>query len=67
MNDLELIDEIVKRAEEHQRQKEIRFAIKELVRLKDKLIVEWMNKGECFGIDAINERIIELKEELHEI
>lgn len=67
MNDIELIDEIVKRAEEHQRQKEIRFAIKELVKLKDKLIVEWMNKGEYFGIDAINERIIELKEELHEI
>ena len=30
MNDIELIDEIVKRAEEHQKQREIKFALLQL-------------------------------------
>ena len=67
MSDNELIDEILKRAEEHQKQREIKFAIRELVKLKDKLINEWLERGEYFGIDAINDRIIELKEEINEI
>ena len=34
MNDIELIDEIVRRADEHQKQKEKEFAIKELEKIK---------------------------------
>lgn len=37
MNDIELIDEIVKRADEHQKQKEKEFAITELDRIKKKI------------------------------
>ena len=37
MNDIELIGEIVKRAEEHQKQRERDFAISELVKIKEVL------------------------------
>lgn len=35
MNDIELVDEIVKRAEEHQKRKEREFAIEELEKIKE--------------------------------
>lgn len=37
MNDMELIDEIVRRADEHQKQKEKEFAISELEKLRSEL------------------------------
>ena len=37
MNDIELIDEIVRRAEEHQSKKQKEFAIAELEKIKEKI------------------------------
>ena len=65
MNDIELIDEIVKRAEEHQKQKEREFAITELEKVKEEMnnycdyhaIYDWGL------IDLIDEHISKLKGE----
>lgn len=38
MNDIELIDEIVKRAEEYQKQKEKEFAVTELEKIKQMIL-----------------------------
>lgn len=43
MNDLDLIDEIVKRAEEHQKLREKNFAIAEIKNIRAKLIEEYKN------------------------
>mgnify|MGYP006908846140 CR=1 FL=1 len=37
MDDLALIDEIVRRADEYQKQKEIKFAIEELEKIKEEM------------------------------
>ena len=74
MNDIELIDEIVKRAEEHQKQREKEFAITELekinaeikeIRMEEPL----MSRGfECYGFkdktpEDIKTEVIELLDE----
>lgn len=73
MNDIELIDEIVKRADEHQKQKEKEFAIAELEIVKGKITMksrpQWerliVNLTDCEII--INDMIAELKGENNEI
>ena len=68
MDDMELIDEIVKRAEEHQKQKERNFAIAQLEIVKGKITMksrsQWerlvVNLSDCEII--INDIISELKE-----
>ena len=81
MNDLELIDEIVKRAEEHQKQREKEFAIAELEKIKAEIENEYPLKmpthsraqGKSVGyglhiaLDIVNKRISELKGENNEV
>ena len=77
MIDIELIDEIVKRAEEHQKQREKEFAITELEKIKAEAeeLIELCDSDyefeEIYGINSvvniINSRIIELKGENNEI
>ena len=43
MNDIELIDEIVRRADEHQKQKEKEFAIAELEKVQAEIQEEIVN------------------------
>lgn len=74
MDDMELIDEIVKRAEEHQKQKEKEFAISELEKVRKKIKNDSIIYEERFvdmdalqgclcGIDAIiDNEIFKLKE-----
>ena len=73
MNDNELIDEIVKRAEEHQKQREIKFALVQLDVLKnsiDKIVYKncFYEDGDCcqfyLAIDILNKQISKLREEL---
>ena len=72
MNDIELIDEIVRRADEHQKQKEKEFAIAELELVKEKITMksrpQWerlvVNLTDCEII--INDMIAELKGENNE-
>lgn len=69
MNDLELIDEIVKRAEEHQKQREKDFAIEELKKIKYKFAcTEWNNTGDgMYAEKILDNRIKELKGENNEL
>lgn len=75
MNDIELIGEIVKRAEEHQKQKEKEFAIAELEKIKSEIEQCYYNDNNVDGViifkrdidDVFNERIAELKGEDNEI
>lgn len=68
MNDIELIDEIVRRADEHQKQKEKEFAIAELEKIKTgvhdiRLEIDCdMHTGDKV-IQLIDKRISELKGE----
>ena len=68
MDDLELIDEIVRRADEHQRQKERKFAVDEIKKLKeeihDVLLTCFLDEEDIYAIlNAIDKHIEELKGE----
>ena len=73
MDDIELIDEIVKRAEEHQKQKEREFAIAELEKIKSEIIActqqeegevpACINYGIKLSTEIVEKHISELKGE----
>lgn len=71
MNDIELCQELMKRAEEYQKRKEREFAIAELEKIKaeieeDKKLYsynEHIQKGHSNCIDIVNSHISELKGE----
>lgn len=69
MNDIELIDEIVKRADEHQKQKEVKFAIEQLKIVLGKITMKSRPQWERLIVDLydceiiINDMISELKGE----
>ena len=75
MNDIELIDEIVKRAEEHQKQREIEFAIAELEKIKaeinkcrDDIITRHDNtEVDLSRLDGINLAVIILDNHIKEL
>ena len=58
MNDIELIDEIVKRAEEHQKQKQKEFAIAELEKIKaeidEEVVISKMGNEVVCWVDITN-------------
>ena len=67
MDDIELIDEIVKRAEEYQKQKEREFAIAEIKKLKeevhDVILTCFLDEEDTYTIlNAIDNHINNLKE-----
>lgn len=68
MNDIELIDEIVKRAEEHQKQREKEFAIAEIKKLKEEIhdVISacFLDKKDIHAIQNVfDEHIAKLKGE----
>ncbi|MBO7733824.1 MAG: hypothetical protein J6S67_14775 [Methanobrevibacter sp.] len=80
MNDIELIDEIVRRADEHQKQKEKEFAIAEIKKLREEAQIQMIfrknpdnNDRLEFSIDnmsfcdLIDKHISELKGKTNEI
>lgn len=71
MNDIELIDEIVRRAEEHQKQKEKEFAIAEIKKLKeeihDVILACFLDEEDIYAIlNTVDKHISELKGENNE-
>lgn len=67
MNDIELIDEIVKRAEEHQKQREKEFVIAELEKIKAEFKDREGNDFTAFHFyEVIDNHIKELKGENNE-
>lgn len=71
MNDIELIDEIVRRADEHQKQKEREFAAAELEKIKAEIIActqqeegevpACINYGIKLSTEIVEKHISELK------
>ena len=73
MNDIELIEEIVKRAEEHQKQREIKFALAQLNVLDisiNKITSQncYYEDGDCcqfyLALEILHKQISKLEEEL---
>lgn len=77
MNDIELCQELMTRAEEYQKRKEREFAIDELEKIKGKVIACFNQEDNVFSsnfnlgiemaISVIDKSIIELKGENNEI
>lgn len=69
MDDLALIDEIVRRADEHQKQKEREFAIAELEKIKSNINCKYLNNYKysavtvAYILNDLDNRIKELKGE----